>query len=45
MIETTPWGEIGYVTFKRTYARRLDDSNPNSDTEELHDVVNREIEA
>jgi hypothetical protein len=45
MIETTPWGEIGYVTFKRTYARRLDDSNPNSDTEELHDVVNREIKA
>jgi len=45
MIETTPWGEIGYVTFKRTYARRLDDSNPNSDTEELHDVVNRELDA
>lgn len=45
MIETTPWGEIGYVTFKRTYARRLDDSNPNSETEELHDVVNREIKA
>lgn len=41
----TPWGEIGYITFKRTYARRLKENNINSDSEELVDVVLREIEA
>lgn len=41
----TPWGEIGYITFKRTYARRLKDDNPNSQTEELSDVIKREIQA
>ena len=25
----TPWGEIGYITFKRTYARRLNEDDPN----------------
>jgi ribonucleoside-triphosphate reductase len=37
----TPWGPLGYVTFKRTYARKLNDT----DTEELIDVVNRELKA
>ena len=23
-----PWGPIGYVTFKRTYARRLNETDP-----------------
>jgi ribonucleotide reductase alpha subunit len=41
----TPWGEIGYITFKRTYARRLKEEDPNSKTEEFHDVIKREIEA
>lgn len=41
----TPWGEIGYITFKRTYARRIKESNPDSDTEEFFQVVNRELEA
>ncbi len=41
----TPWGEIGYITFKRTYARRLKEENPNSPTEELSDVVKRELNA
>lgn len=41
----TPWGEIGYITFKRTYARRLREDNSNSPTEELSDVVKREISA
>ena len=40
-----PWGEIGYITFKRTYARRLKEDNINSPTEELSDVVDREISA
>ncbi len=39
----TPWGEIGYITFKRTYARKL--KKGSSETEELVDVVNRELEA
>lgn len=38
----TPWGEIGYITFKRTYARKLKDSNS---TEEFPDVVERELNA
>ena len=41
----TPWGEIGYITFKRTYARRLKEDDLNSKTEEFEDVIKREIEA
>lgn len=40
---SVPWGEIGYITFKRTYARRLDEDNKDSLTEELKDVVLREL--
>lgn len=40
-----PWGEIGYITFKRTYARRLVEGDLNSPTEEFDDVVRREIKA
>lgn len=40
----TPWGSLGYITYKRTYARRLVDDNPN-DTEEFEDSVERVIEA
>lgn len=43
--KTIPWGEIGYITFKRTYARRLKEDDPNSKTEEFEDVVKRELEA
>lgn len=45
MSKTTPWGEIGYITFKRTYARRLNDNDPNSPTEEFEDTINRVIKA
>lgn len=45
MSKITPWGEIGYITFKRTYARRLDETNPNSKTEEFEDTVERVIQA
>jgi len=41
----TPWGEIGYITFKRTYARRLREDDPNSKTEEFWQVIQRELEA
>lgn len=39
----TPWGEIGYPVYKRTYARRLDDENVNSDTEEFLDSTLRVV--
>lgn len=42
---STPWGSIGYLTFKRTYARRLNENDVNSDTEEFEDSVNRVIKA
>lgn len=41
----TPWGEIGYVVFKRTYARRLKEDDKDSKTEELWQVVQRELNA
>lgn len=41
----TPFGEIGYITMKRTYSRRLKEDVLNSPTEELSDIVNREITA
>ena len=41
----TPWGEIGYITFKRTYARRLDESDINSPTEEFPQAVERVVNA
>lgn len=41
----TPWGRIGYITFKRTYARRLKEDDANSKTEEFWQVVQRELDA
>lgn len=39
----TPWGPIGYITYKRTYARKL---KPDTDqTEEFSDTVDRVISA
>ena len=35
-----PWGEVGYVTYKRTYARKM-----NKGTEEFHDTVQRVVNA
>jgi ribonucleotide reductase alpha subunit len=40
-----PWGEIGYITFKRTYSRRVKEDDPNSKTEEFWQVVQRELDA
>lgn len=42
---TTPWSSVGYLTMKRTYARRLNENDPSSPTEEFPDVVNRVIKA
>ena len=41
----TPWSSIGYITYKRTYARRLNEGDPNSATEEFNDTVNRVVTA
>jgi len=41
----TPWGPLGYVTYKRTYARRLSENNPNSKTEEFKDTIDRVVNA
>jgi ribonucleoside-triphosphate reductase len=42
---TTPWGPIGYIVYKRTYARRLREDKADSPTEEFTDTVYRIIEA
>lgn len=39
----TPWGECGYITFKRTYARRLKENS--EITEEFLDTIYRIIKA
>ena len=44
MVET-PWGPLGYVTYKRTYARRLNENNANSKTEEFENTVDRIVKA
>lgn len=41
----TPWSSVGYLTFKRTYSRRLDELDINSLTEEFPDTVNRVVNA
>lgn len=42
---TTPWGPLGYITFKRTYARRLNDSSDSSVSEEFSDTIDRVVKA
>ena len=39
-----PWGPVGYITYKRTYARRLDENNPDAGTEEWWQTCRRVIE-
>ena len=38
-----PWGSFGYITFKRTYARRIGDDL--FETEEFHQTVERVVNA
>lgn len=40
-----PWGEIGYIVYKRTYARRLNEDDVNSETEEWPNTLQRCIHA
>ena len=40
-----PWGPLGYITFKRTYARRLNEFDPNATgSEEWWQTCRRVIE-
>jgi len=43
--QEVPWGPLGYVTFKRTYARRLSEFDPSTEgTEEWWQTCRRVIE-
>tara|TARA_R100000008_G_scaffold69653_1_gene47073 strand:- start:6097 stop:8070 length:1974 start_codon:yes stop_codon:yes gene_type:complete len=43
--EDVPWGPMGYITFKRTYARRLSEFDPDvGGTEEWYQTCRRVIE-
>ena len=42
---STPWSTIGYLSYKRTYARRLREADVNSPTEEFPDTVKRVVDA
>tara|TARA_R100000458_G_C8276487_1_gene251831 strand:- start:2103 stop:4076 length:1974 start_codon:yes stop_codon:yes gene_type:complete len=43
--EDVPWGPLGYITFKRTYARRLNEFDPDvNGTEEWYQTCRRVIE-
>jgi ribonucleoside-triphosphate reductase len=43
--QEVPWGPVGYVTFKRTYARRLSEFMPDAEgTEEWYQTCRRVIE-
>lgn len=39
----TPWGPVGYITYKRTYARKL--TTNGTETEEFHNTVERILRA
>ena len=41
----TPWSSVGMLTYKRTYARRLDEADITSKTEEFPQTVERVIKA
>ena len=41
----TPWSTIGYLTYKRTYARRLNEDDVTSATEEFPDTIKRIVDA
>ena len=41
----TPWSSVGYLTYKRTYSRRINETDPNSATEEFPDTIERIVNA
>lgn len=40
----TPFSSVGYLTYKRTYSRRLNENEIDSPTEEFEDTINRVVE-
>ena len=44
-MQQIPWGPLGYITFKRTYARRLNENEPESTTEEYEDTIDRVVKS
>ena len=40
-----PFGPLGYITYKRTYARRLNENDQNSETEEFPQTIDRIVKA
>ena len=40
---STPFGPLGYITYKRTYARKLNDKS--NQTEEFHQTIDRIVKA
>jgi ribonucleoside-triphosphate reductase len=40
----TPFSSVGYLTYKRTYSRRLNEYDADSPTEEFEDTINRVVE-
>lgn len=45
MTVNIPFSTVGYITYKRTYARRMNEADPQSPTEDFEDTINRVIEA
>lgn len=41
----TPWSTLGFLTYKRTYARRLNEADANSATEDFPQTVKRVVDA
>lgn len=41
----TPFSTVGYITYKRTYARRMNETDINSPTEEFVDTIKRVVDA
>lgn len=41
---TPPWGPLGYITYRRTYARRMFEGTPNERSEEWIDTCQRVVE-
>lgn len=42
----TPWGMLGYITYKRTYSRRLnEDDDDDNKTEEFRDTILRVLDS
>ncbi len=45
MQQQIPWGVLGFITFTRTYARKVKETDPNSRVETFHETAERVIKA